>query len=225
MLTVCWSPKGGSGTSVVAAALALQTAARGRDCLLVDLDGDQPALLGQAAPGEGLTDWLAASAEVPVDALLALEIAVVERLRLLPCGTRRPVELSMDRLALAAALFESSGRQVIVDAGSTWSRGRWWSSSCGAVMVLRPCYMAALRARQAPDGLTGFDLVVIEEPGRVLSASDIAAAVGATLQVRLPWDPAVARAVDAGLLASRLPRSLRPLRAVGPTSDPVGARP
>ena len=54
-------------------------------------------------------------------------------------------------------------------------------------------------------------LVVIEEPGRALRADDVAAAVGVPVWRRLTADPAVARSVDAGLLAVRLPRSLRGL--------------
>ena len=44
-LTVCWSAKGGSGTTVVAAAFALGSSI---DSLLVDLDGELPAALGRA---------------------------------------------------------------------------------------------------------------------------------------------------------------------------------
>jgi hypothetical protein len=65
-------------------------------------------------------------------------------------------------------------------------------------------------------------IVLIEEPGRALSRRDIEAAIGA-IAVVLPYDPAVARAVDAGLLASRMPRSLRPLRRLSGTARRVGA--
>jgi hypothetical protein len=51
-------------------------------------------------------------------------------------------------------------------------------------------------------------VIVIHEPGRVLSAEDVATAVGAPVVAEINLDPAVARAVDAGLLASRLPPSL-----------------
>src|SRR6516164_8423946 len=49
MLLALWSPKGGSGTSVLAAAAAL-VLARGPagGCQLADLDGDQPAIFGFA---------------------------------------------------------------------------------------------------------------------------------------------------------------------------------
>ena len=47
MLVCFWSPKGGSGTSVIAAAAAL-VLARETDARIVDLAGDQPAVLGLA---------------------------------------------------------------------------------------------------------------------------------------------------------------------------------
>lgn len=46
------------------------------------------------------------------------------------------------------------------------------------------------------------------EPGRALDRTDVETVVGAPVQAEVPLDPAVARAVDAGLLASRLPRGL-----------------
>ena len=56
---VCWSAKGGSGTTVVSAALAL-VLSQSRPALLVDLAGDLPATLGIAEPtGPRVLDWLA----------------------------------------------------------------------------------------------------------------------------------------------------------------------
>jgi hypothetical protein len=43
--------------------------------------------------------------------------------------------------------------------------------------------------------------------------ADVEAVVGSPVRMRIPLDPAIARAVDAGLLARRAPRAL--LRAVG----------
>ena len=59
-LLTLWSPKGGSGTSVFAAACAL-VLARGPGARLVDLGGDQPAIFGLGAePRTGVADWLEA---------------------------------------------------------------------------------------------------------------------------------------------------------------------
>ena len=51
-------------------------------------------------------------------------------------------------------------------------------------------------------------MVLIDEPGRALRARDVEHALGAPVIAEIGYDPAVARAVDAGLLVARLPRSL-----------------
>ncbi|MDQ4131759.1 MAG: hypothetical protein M3179_00800, partial [Actinomycetota bacterium] len=88
MLVACWSPKGGSGTTVVSVGLGL-VMARGNSAtggaLLADLGGDIPAVLGLAEPaGPGLGDWLAAGPDVPAGALAHLEIEVAPGLSVLP---------------------------------------------------------------------------------------------------------------------------------------------
>ncbi len=227
MLTVCWSPKGGSGTSVVAVALALQVAAAGDDCLLVDLAGDHPAILGvPPAERQGLTDWLSAPDDVPIDALRSLEVPVVDRLHALPRGGSAREGCRAERLELAAALFAGSGTSVVVDAGSGVDDGRWWPASSTTVTVVRSCYLALRRLTTGLPGIAGSPsagpvagdrIVLIEEAGRALTRRDVVAAIG-DVAVALPWDPAVARAVDAGLLAHRMPRSLRRLRALIPAT-------
>src|SRR5690606_23225571 len=101
MLVSCWSTKGGAGTSVVAASLAVLLAARDGDGgggLLVDLTGDAAAALGHGAdgpalgadgPGPGAAGWLAAAPDVPPDALGLLEVPVGAGLSLLPRGRGR----------------------------------------------------------------------------------------------------------------------------------------
>ena len=51
--------------------------------------------------------------------------------------------------------------------------------------------------------------MLVAEPGRALGAADVARAVGVPVIATVSLDPAVARAVDAGLLAARLPRTLQ----------------
>ena len=212
MLTVCWSPKGGSGASVVAAAVAVQSAAAGQATWLVDLDGDQRSILGVTAHDtDGLGDWLASPADVPADALSAMAEPVGERLRLLARGRAAKTKWSPSRLELAGCVFAASAEHVVVDAGSGAEVCRWWPPSATAIVVVRACYLA-LRCLQAI-GLGADRLVLIEEPGRALSRRDVAEAVG-DVALGVPWDPAVARAVDAGLLAQRMPRSLRALRGI-----------
>ena len=205
MFIICRSPKGGVGTSVVAATLAIRRAQAGDDTLLIDLAGDQPDLLGVSTPEHGVGDWLSGT-DIPLDGLTALEREVAPHLRLLVRGTAPTLE----RLDVLAGVCAASGRTVVVDAGVA-SDAHWAAGHAEEVVVLRACYLAARRA-----GTLGprTRLVVIEAPGRVLRASDVADAVGVPVWCRLIADPAVGRSVDAGLLTVRLPRSLRDLDVI-----------
>ena len=80
---VCWSLKGGSGTTVVSAALALTLAQRNNAAVrIVDLAGDIPSALGIAEPsGEGVTNWLQQPQRAPIQ---SLQIPVTARVSLLP---------------------------------------------------------------------------------------------------------------------------------------------
>lgn len=252
----CWSAKGGSGTSVVAAALSVAAARRPPGSLLVDLCGDQPAMLGLRQPdGPGVLDWLADGVNAPPDALARLEIDVIPGLRLLAAGSADdhnpdsgpdsgpnpgpnpdPGTVAdndrdgrggrhnrdrdrRDQARLLATLLGSERRQVVVDAGRIdgWSEsgGRVLAASAGvSLLVVRPCYLALRRvvaSRVRPTAV-----VVVSEPWRALTSADVADVVGAPVVAEIAVEGSVARAVDAGLLATRLPRLLdRALREVG----------
>ena len=88
MLVACWSAKGGSGTTVVAAALALTFARSPNGAVLADLAGDAACVLGLPEPeGPGLHDWLGAGDDVPADALTRLAVPAAPGLVLLPRGS------------------------------------------------------------------------------------------------------------------------------------------
>ena len=204
MFVICRSPKGGVGTSVVAAAFALRHAHAGHPTVLVDLAGDQPDLLGVAPSSPlGIGDWAAGGDDVPVEALTALEVEVGGGLSLLPRGS----VLTSDRLGVAAAVLGAGHRSVVIDAGIT-ARPAWAPPDAVDVVVLRACYLGVRRAGRLAAGTR---LVLLEEPGRALRVADVEAALGVDVWRRVVVDPAVARAVDAGLLSVRLPRSLRGL--------------
>lgn len=205
MLIACWSAKGGSGTTVVAAALARLSAARAGSAVLADLAGDLPAAIGVPEPhSPGLAGWLEAGPEVPADALDRIAVEVGSDVTLLPRGGPLP-----DRRgeALAAAL-SALGRPTVVDCG-TVADGVPLAVAVAAtrsVLVIRPCYLALRRAVDAP--LRPSEVVLVSEAGRALGRDDVEDALGVPVTAVVDLDPAVARAVDAGLLASRLPRSL-----------------
>jgi hypothetical protein len=207
MYTICWSPKGGSGTTVVATLLAL-LAARHRPTIVVDLGGDVGTALGaDPCSSGGVGDWLCTSG-APDGRLWQLaqpcEPADASDLRVVPQGSMpagdRLVDLAAERLAAAAAAHDG---HVVIDAGRVLPDGPLLDCAARSLMVIRPCYLALRRASAL--GPTGSDIVVVAEPGRCLSRHDIELSLGARVVAELPWDPGIARAVDAGLLRRRVP--------------------
>ena len=218
MLLACWSVKGGSGTTVVASALALLIAKSAPDgALLVDLAGDIDSVLGLTSSDSfGITDWLASDTLDP-NALAGLEVAVDESLTLLrsgrELGLNPAVDLPERALTLATALARDH-RPVIVDCGSAIGQVGAPSivakaiaaAASNSLLVIRPCFLAVQRAILAPIRPSG--IVLVHEPGRSLRRSDIESALQVPVRAEVELDPAVARSVDAGLLSSRIPRAL-----------------
>jgi hypothetical protein len=219
VLITCWSSKGGSGTTVVAAVLAAVLAAEAGSSLLVDLGGDLPAALGLPEPTAGITSWAppALGPEERRDPrhLTGLEVDAGAGVRLLPRG---PGELGRQAGPALAAVLAGRDR-VVVDAGVVGCSGSGAGPALdlaavatASLLVIRPCFLALRRAVGAP--LRGSGVVLVDEPQRVLGPADIEAALGIPVVAVVPWDPAVARRVDAGLLGSAVPRALaRALRS------------
>jgi hypothetical protein len=209
MLVTCWSTKGGAGCSVVAASLALTWSRAGHDVLAVDVTGDLPAVLGLPEPtGSGLTDWLTAGADVPADGLARLEVDAAPRLTLVPRGA--PEASPPGRIVVLAGLLAASSRPVVLDAGVVTDGSAALplvAEAHKALLVTRPCFLALRRMAAGAVRPTG--VVLVDEPGRALGRADVEEVAGAPVVAEVKVDPAVARAVDAGLLASRLPRSLQ----------------
>ena len=207
MLVACWSSKGGAGTTVVAAALAVLLARRSsRGAVIADLAGDVPAVLGMPDPdGPGLAEWLASGADAPADALGRLERPAGDRLRVLPRGQGA---LDGARADVLAALLVADDRAVVADCG-TGPVDAALVLAAGAtrsVLVTRPCFLSLRRTLAVP--LRPSEVVLLTEPGRVLTRADVEDCAGAPVVAEVSVDPQVARAVDAGLLATRLPRGL-----------------
>ena len=212
MLLALWSPKGGSGTSVVAAAVALVSAGRADTCL-ADLGGDQPAVLGLQPHTSLITlvDWLAAGPSTPTEWLDDMAVPVVPGLSLLPGGPATQAASPEAGAALAVALrdrgvaitdvgsggdeFDGAGR-ALIDVADT------------ALVVLRPCYLALRRAVADPRLASSAGAILVEEPGRALDADDVSAVLSVPVVGRFPVRAEIARAVDAGVLRDRLPGSL-----------------
>ncbi len=200
-MIVCWAAKGGSGTTVVACALALG-AAPTQPSLLVDLSGDCATALGLQDPtGPGVVDWLASPTAGPAD-FARLAITIRDEVRLIPRGDAKPPDDQWARLATAL----SGSTNVIIDAGTGRPPQALLDAAEQSLLVTRPCFIAIHRARHLTIRPTG--VVLVDEPGRALTSRDVEHALGVPVVAEVRFDPAVARAVDAGLLIARLPRSL-----------------
>ncbi len=210
MVTLCWAAKGGSGTTVVAAALALSSL---RPSLLVDLDGEMPAVLGLPEPDRpGVAEWLLS--DVSADHLAELLIDIGPRAWLLPwrSATADAQHVHVDdgtgRWGLLGDWLhdwsDQWGCDVTVDVGTRVPPEPLTTRADRSLLVTRPCYLALRRAVRSPTRPTG--VILVEEPGRSLARHDVEHAIGAPIEAIVSLDPSVSRAVDAGLLASRLPR-------------------
>jgi hypothetical protein len=77
-----------------------------------------------------------------------------------------------------------------------------------SVVVLRGCYLGLRRAVRSPALPGSAGVVLVEEPGRSLSARDVSEVLDLPVLARVPVKQTIARTVDAGVLAARLPDAL-----------------
>lgn len=198
-VTVCWAAKGGSGTTVVTAALALFCPT---ESLLVDLAGELPIVLGLGEPpGHGVADWL--QSDAPAAALDDLAVEVGDTTRLIARGTA-----SLDRTSARWAELREwlvAQDNPLVDAGTGVPPAELLGDGVRSLLVTRACYLSLRRAvdsRCRPDGI-----VLVVEPGRQYRPFDVERMIGAPVVATVSQDPAIARAVDVGLLRARPPRT------------------
>jgi hypothetical protein len=209
VLICCWSSKGGAGTTVVAASLALMLASRTPGgALLADLAGDAPTVLGLPVDpvGPGITDWLGGTSTRPPELRVAPGLGLLLR----GLGPPPPAGVGADQLLDALV---ADPRPVVVDAGvigTPTAHGELAlavaSSATHSLLVVRQCFMALRRALLAP--LRPSAVVLVEDVGRALTAADVEEALGVPVRARVHTTAQIARVVDAGLLAVALPRSL-----------------
>ncbi|MCI4354178.1 MAG: hypothetical protein L3K06_02290 [Thermoplasmata archaeon] len=170
MLIAFWSSKGGSGTSVVAAACALVLARSGHGARLADLGGDQSAIFGLAAePETGLVDWLAAGPEAPGGALDRLTVSAAPGVVLVPRGgperTLAPLAAAEAGAALSVALRDGPV-PTLVDVGQPNSPAAraLVEVADSSILVLRGCYLALRRAVRSPLLARAAGVVLLEGP-------------------------------------------------------------
>lgn len=216
-----WSPKGGSGTSVLSAALARTM---NGPVVLFDMGGDQPAIWGVGTPVVGWSDIGSVEGEPGDNAVAApLDATVVEvgmndtGCAIVPRGSCATWGDGVDQHVLDwMRRREADGDRVIVDVGTversdssrTRLAGRLLAAANRRFVVIRPCYLGMRRLSDEIEQHGADGLVVVREPGRALGVRDIERAIGREVVATIDIDPSVARCIDAGLFARRPPRAL-----------------
>ena len=206
MFTILSSPKGGTGTSVVAASLAIVSSSS-TPTLLVDLAGDQAAILGLPQPPIGLSDWANGMTYREFDEIVSL---CHDNLYLAPTGTFDFETLNAnawDKLLRALSLKHSEGYNIIVDLGQADIPLALRKIVDTCYLVTRPCYLALRRAVDLETAFSG--VIVVNEPDRVLTSRDVESVLKLKCVAEIPYTSEISRRVDSGLLKSRLPMTLQ----------------
>ncbi|WP_419924456.1 hypothetical protein [Candidatus Poriferisocius sp.] len=226
MLVTCWSTKGGSGTTVIAALISLHAAQdRNRPVLLIDLCGDLAAVFGCAEASSGLGEWLRSDlAPCSLDRVLE---ELTPNLSLLCRGHGLLSALRADDLVewlatdaivvVDAGVLRPSGEPSDRGSGDDELRWRLAAEADRSVLVTRACYLALRRAVSPPVRPSG--VVLVAEAGRALTRSDCERAIGAPVLATVAVDPDIARAVDAGMLRTRVPKGA--IRALSRLTEEV----
>ena len=219
MVVALWSVKGGVGVTSMVTMLSMAQAQRAQEALIVDLCGDVPTLLGVEAESEhealvGVREWCAL-ANPTAEALTRLEHVAGPELRFIARGQGA---ISGDPSALWSVL-SASPRHVVVDCGTTRDpasfAGQLVQAAPTSLLVVRECFLNLRAAQQSAIKPTG--VIVLKEPGRCLGRSDVESVTGAPVIAECAVDPAIAQALDAGVVRARLPRQL--LRSLGKVLD------
>ena len=207
-VTAVYATKGGQGVTTITAALALLTAQAGHRTLLLDTAGDLPAILGLPDTDQpGLADYLNPTARHAIEHVTT---PVTENLDLIHRGTG-PIIFATHTYGLLTGAFDRYDHVLIDAADPTYA---WIRSADRRLLVTRPCYLALRRTTITPRPTA---VVLIDEERRALNQTDTEAVLGLPVTATVSYSPTIARAVDAGLLTTRLPRelarALRPLVA------------
>lgn len=199
MITIFYSPKGGVGTTVTAASYALLLAHQHNGALLVDFCGDAPAAFGLVEPtAPGVHDWLDESSSRASEELLLMAQPCASNLRVVHRGAR--FVSGEPRWQKLAEALEAMPMPVVIDAGTQFVPEEL-SRISSMVMVVQPCYLTMRRAIRE---VRPQQIVIVRPAERVLTNNDLTNLLGVPTMAEIPENPAIARAVDAGLLPERV---------------------
>lgn len=239
-LEVVWGPKGGSGTSVLAAHLAGALAVLGVDCALVDLDldhGDQSAILGAEGETRTVLDLLRVVDEISPAVLDSVAWRHPAGLRaiLSPASPGEASLVKASDLARALGSLREVIDHVVVDLPSGFGEAAIACSEAAdrILLVVTPDLLSLRRGREA---MAAFRSAGID-PGRVgvilnrssaaadISLRDVEAVLGRPVFLSVRDDASLRKAPNRGELSETglrlLGRAARRIAGV-PEARPSG---
>lgn len=206
MSTIFMSSKGGNGTTITATSFSLIAASRGLPTVLIDLCGDIPSVIGTPEPSSpGVNDWLAENSTLDAESLVKLGTPVSPGLVVVHRGAR--FVQGQPRWSDLADAISTLPMNVIVDAGIGYLPDELRKAEADVTMVVKQCYLSLRRATQLSRPT---NVIVIREEGRALTVKDVGHVIGSPVIAEIPYEPAISRAVDAGLLMSRAEQLIGP---------------
>ena len=178
-----YAHKGGQGVTTIAVALATLHARTGHRTLLLDTNNDCAPVLGiEPTRTAGLGEYCASLTVLLPD----IVNPVTDHLDLITAG-QAPLNYDCSTNGLMNGL-DGLCDTVVVDLKAPAHPALVWIDQ--RVLVTRPCYLALRQAvnKRQPD-----HIVVLNEPGRALTTTDIVAALGLRVTATIPVEPATAR--------------------------------
>jgi pilus assembly protein CpaE len=226
-LHVVWAPKGGSGTSVVAAhlAAAMATIAGKTNCILMDLDvghSDQTAILQAEDEKKSILDLLRVADELSASMVESVAWQHPEGFRAILSADPRADSASVeaDDVAKVVATVREAADHVIVDlpSGVTDVATRVLREASTVLLVVTPDLLSLRRARHSFTLLraagvdpTRFIGVLNQAGGTDVSEKDVRSVLGVTTTFRVKADMQVYRAANRGELSLAGKRMLAPV--------------
>lgn len=211
-VVVYWTPKAGSGATTVAAASALRAAEHG-PTLVVDLATDQWRALRSYPPCAATPIRVdEAHSPDPQSLIDYAGLRISDNLTLLQITDDYYSSGPAGKPDTVADFCQNAAttHNVVIDAGADIDDLRTRLGERGAhdVAVMRLCtlgFAATLNNEPLED------LVIVSEPGRVLTVDDLAASFDGCTVHEVPYSAEVAFGVDRGFVNTGVPAALKAL--------------
>lgn len=236
-LHAVWAPKGGSGTTVIAAHLAGALAQLGRESLLVDLDldhADQTCVLGAEAETKTVGDLLRIADELSSQVVQSIQWShpLGFQTILAPGRVGDTAGASTDGIRKVLAKIREGTEHVVADLPSGVNPVCMAAlpEATSISLVLTPDLLALRRARDllralgtVADAGPGMTVVLNQAGGSDIGEKQVRAVLGVSSVVRVKANLQIYRAANRGELSPQVCKVLTPFaRRLASSGEPNG---